>query len=178
MTTNIDLSQLARAALFSAERHRTQRRKDDPLTPYINHPLQLMAVLAHEAGVHDTVVLSGALLHDVLEDTETTEAELREHFGDEVTDLVLEMSDDKSLPKQVRKDLQVEHAPNASRRARAAKLADKICNLRDVAARAPQGWDLQRRREYFDWAKRVVDGLRGHWPVLEQLFDTAYALKP
>ena len=92
--------------------------------------------------------------------------------------IVAEVTDDKSLPKAERKRLQVEHAAAISPGAKLVKLADKICNLRDVAERPPAGWDLERRREYFDWAKRVIDGLRGAHPALESAFDAAYLRKP
>jgi guanosine-3',5'-bis(diphosphate) 3'-pyrophosphohydrolase len=82
------------------------------------------------------------------------------------------------LKKGTRKRMQVAHARNASREAKLVKLADKICNLRDVNARPPAGWDLARRREYFDWAKSVVDRLRGANPRLEAAFDRAYSRRP
>ncbi|VTU42626.1 MULTISPECIES: HD domain-containing protein [unclassified Variovorax] len=172
-----DAGKVMRAALFSAEKHRRQRRKDAQADPYINHPLALAAVLADEAGIDDGVILAAALLHDTLEDTDATEAELLELFGAEVLQVVLEMTDDKSLPKALRKQFQIDHAPHASRRAKAAKLADKICNLRDMAKSPPVGWPDERVAAYFAWAKAVVDGLRGEWPLLERLFDEAHALR-
>jgi len=166
------------AAVFAADRHRDQRRKDANATPYINHPLTLAHVLMAEGGVHDVKTIVAAILHDTLEDTKTSAEEIVERFGKSVASVVLEVTDDKTLDKQARKDLQVEHAPHLSRRAKAVKLADKICNLRDVAGSPPKGWDLARRQEYFDWAKRVVDGLRGSHPKLERAFDEAYARRP
>ncbi len=102
---------------------------------------------------------------------------MRERFGLPIAETVAEVTDDKSLPSQRRKDLQVEHAPHLSERAKLVKLADKICNLRDMDTHPPKDWDLKRRREYFDWAKRVVDGLRGIHPQLEALFDAAHAAR-
>ena len=163
---------------FAAEKHRHQRRKDRDASPYINHPIALAAVLADEAGIEDNRVLMAALLHDTLEDTDATEQELVRLFGREVADIVLEVTDDKSLPKAERKRLQVEHAPHVSRRAKLVKLADKICNLRDLAVRPPADWLVERKQAYFDWAKAVVDGLRGVHPGLEHLFDEAYRLRP
>ena len=166
------------AAVFAADRHRDQRRKDANATPYINHPLTLAHVLMAEGGVDDVETIVAAILHDTIEDTKTTRGEIAERFGEEIASVVEEVTDDKTLAKQARKDLQVEHAPRLSDRAKAVKLADKICNLRDVADSPPKGWDLARRQEYFDWAKRVVDGLRGSHPALERAFDEAYARRP
>jgi guanosine-3',5'-bis(diphosphate) 3'-pyrophosphohydrolase len=173
-----DVKLLLRALAFAAHKHREQRRKDADASPYINHPIALAACLANEGGVTETPVLVAALLHDTVEDTETTPAELNEQFGAAIGAIVAEVTDDKSLPKAVRKQLQVEHAPHLSREARLVKLADKICNLRDVADAPPPDWPLQRRQEYFDWARRVVDGLRGASATLEAAFDAAYAKRP
>ncbi|WP_291992804.1 HD domain-containing protein [Candidatus Accumulibacter sp. ACC003] len=168
------MKQLIAAIAFAADKHRQQRRKDAEKSPYINHPIALANVLANEAGIEEPVVLLAAILHDTIEDTETTEEELVRHFGRDVADVVLEVTDDKSLPKAERKRLQVKHAPSAGRHARLVKLADKICNVRDLAASPPADWSFARKQEYFAWAKAVVDGLRGTHPGLEQLFDDAY----
>jgi len=173
-----DVSQLVDALAFAAEKHRMQRRKDVEALPYINHPIALARVLCNEGGIGEFKVLSAALLHDTIEDTNTTIDELRARFGEAVANIVLEVTDDKSLDKQVRKAFQVEHAPLLSREAKLVKVADKICNLRDVASAPPADWSLQRRQEYFDWAKQVVDGLRGVHPKLEAIFDSAYAGRP
>lgn len=169
---------LIKAMTFAADKHRNQRRKDVEASPYINHPIGLADVLANQAGVEDERVLVAAILHDTIEDTETTEQELVRLFGQEVADIVLEVSDDKSLPKAERKRLQIEYASTLSRRAKLVKLADKICNLRDVASSPPATWALERRQEYFEWATAVVDGLRGVHPELERIFDEAYKLRP
>jgi GTP diphosphokinase / guanosine-3',5'-bis(diphosphate) 3'-diphosphatase len=167
-----------RAAAFAAQKHRNQRRKDVDASPYINHPLALAAVLADEGGIDDAVTLAAALLHDTVEDTETTAQELASTFGAEVASVVMEVTDDKRLPKPERKRLQVEHAATMSDRAQLVKLADKICNLRDVAGSPPADWPLERRQAYFDWAKQVVDRLRGVHPGLEAVFDAAFAAGP
>ncbi|CAJ7235100.1 metal dependent phosphohydrolase [Burkholderia pseudomallei] len=172
------MNKLVAAIAFAADKHRNQRRKDHEASPYINHPIALADVLANEAGVEDERVLLAAILHDTIEDTETTEQELVRLFGQEVADIVMEVTDDKALPKSERKRLQIEHAPHISRRAKLVKLADKICNLRDIAKSPPADWPLVRRREYFDWAKAVVDGLRGVHPGLEHIFDEAYEARP
>lgn len=169
---------LIKATAFAAYKHRNQRRKDADASPYINHPIVLADVLANEGNVEDETVLIAAILHDTIEDTETSKDELAAHFGHEVADVVEEVTDDKSLPKAERKRLQVEHAPHISERAKLVKLADKICNLRDIAASPPADWSPERKREYFDWAKAVVEGLRGVHPVLEETFDRAYEAKP
>ena len=171
------LPSILKALEFAALKHRDQRRKDE-VTPYINHPIALANVLFLEGGVHDPAVLTAALLHDTIEDTDTTAEELRAQFGPRVAGIVLEVTDDKTLDKATRKRMQVEHAPRLSRAAKLVKLADKICNLRDVADRPPAKWDLQRRQEYFEWAKRVIDQLRGAHPGLEAAFDAAYRRKP
>jgi guanosine-3',5'-bis(diphosphate) 3'-pyrophosphohydrolase len=169
---------IVRALEFAANKHRDQRRKDAQASPYINHPIALANVLVHEGQVSDPVVLSAALLHDTVEDTQTTEAELREVFGEKIAGIVLEVTDDKNLLKAERKRLQIEHAAHISREAKLVKLADKICNVRDVSDHPPAKWDLARRREYFEWAKAVVDRMRGIHPQLERRFDEAYARKP
>ena len=162
------------ALAFAAYKHRDQRRKNVAASPYINHPIALAHVLVSEGGITEIPVLCAAILHDTVEDTETTFAELERRFGGEIAGIVREVSDDKSLPKAQRKELQVEHAPHLSRGARLVKLADKICNLRDVADDPPANWPRERRVEYFKWAKRVIDGLRGTHPALEAVFDAVY----
>ena len=169
---------LLKAIAFAAEKHRHQRRKDPEASPYINHPIDLANVLEREGRVRDTTVLIAAILHDTLEDTETTPEELAREFGGEIRDLVLEVTDNKRLKKRKRKELQVKHGPHLTRRARMVKLADKICNLRDVATNPPARWPLKRQIEYFDWAKAVIDNLRGTHPRLETLFDEVYARRP
>ena len=123
----------------------------------------------------DLAVLSAAVLHDTLEDTETTPAELEERFGPEVRALVEEMTDDKSLPKLERKRLQVEHAPGVSDKAKLIKLADKIANVRDVCTTPPSDWNLERRREYLEWTQAVLAGCRGVNPGLETCYDESVA---
>ncbi len=170
--------ELLEAIQFAAERHRTQRRKDVEASPYVNHPIALAHLLATAGEVTDLAVLKAAVLHDTLEDTETSESELRERFGDEVADLVLEVTDNKSLPKARRKELQVEHAAVVSRGAALVKIADKVCNLRDLATSPPPDWPVERRQEYFDWARRVVERLPVSNAGLEQAFEEAYRRRP
>jgi guanosine-3',5'-bis(diphosphate) 3'-pyrophosphohydrolase len=162
---------LIRAVAFAADKHRNQRRKDAEASPYINHPIALADLLANEGDITDSAVLCAALLHDTIEDTETTTAELEAVFGPEITGIVLEVTDDKSLPKDERKRLQIEHASNASLKARLVKLADKICNLRDLQTSPPADWSPERKHAYFVWASQVVAGLRGTHMGLEAVFD-------
>ncbi|HTS20588.1 MAG TPA: HD domain-containing protein [Casimicrobiaceae bacterium] len=169
---------LVDALAFAAYKHRRQRRKDPEASPYINHPIALAHALCDEAGITSAGILAAAVLHDTIEDTETTYEELRGRFGKAVAEVVREVSDDKSLPKAERKRLQIEHAARLSRRARLVKLADKTCNLRDIASSPPHDWSLARKREYFDWAKAVVDRIRGTNRKLERAFDEAYAARP
>jgi GTP diphosphokinase / guanosine-3',5'-bis(diphosphate) 3'-diphosphatase len=173
-----DIGLVIRAIEFAAQKHRMQRRKDSDASPYINHPITLIHVLCIDGDVTDPVILAAAALHDTIEDTETTEGELRRTFGEEIARLVIEMTDDKNLPKAERKRLQIVHAHTMSREGALIKLADKISNLRDVAANPTSNWNLQRRIEYFDWAKAVVDGLPPVSSKLRALFDAAFAEKP
>lgn len=170
-----DIGLILKALAFAAHKHRDQRRKDLIASPYINHPIALANVLCNEGGITDENVLCTALLHDTVEDTETTPEELTELFGKAISGLVMELTDDKALPKAERKRLQIEHAAHASHQAKLVKLADKICNLRDIATSPPEGWDLARKREYFEWSKRVVDQIRGTNANLEGIFDSIYA---
>jgi guanosine-3',5'-bis(diphosphate) 3'-pyrophosphohydrolase len=164
------LSLLFKALAFSAEKHTKQRRKDIDKTPYINHPISLANILA-QRWVIDENVLCAAILHDTIEDTETTVEELQEHFGEKITSIVLEVTDDKSLEKSVRKQKQVEHAASISHEAKLVKLADKIANITDIINTPPVDWSSDRKKEYFDWAKAVVDNLRGAHQGLEKDFD-------
>ena len=171
-------SQLFEALAFAAHKHRKQRRKDVEASPYINHPIALARTLTVEGGIVDTKTLIAAVLHDTVEDTDTTFEEIQAMFGAKVADTVREVTDDTRLDKAERKRLQIEHAAGISPGAKLVKLADKICNLRDVADRPPAQWDLKRRQEYFEWAKQVIDRLRGAHPRLEAVFDAAYRRKP
>ena len=168
-----EIRKVFQALSFAARKHRDQRRKDEDASPYINHPIALADLLVSEGGVADPVVLCAAILHDTIEDTETTYEELDGIFGREIADVVQEVTDDKSLKPAVRKQLQIDHAPHASPRAKLVKLADKTCNLRDLAKTLPPEWSSQRRQEYFDWATKVVAGLRGTNATLEAAFDAA-----
>jgi guanosine-3',5'-bis(diphosphate) 3'-pyrophosphohydrolase len=170
-----ECSLLLRAASFAADRHRDQRRKGTEEMPYVNHPFAVARVLCDEGGVTDAEVLAAALLHDTVEDTATTLDDLSRAFGQRIARIVSEVTDDKRLTKMERKRLQVDHASQVSPEAQQLKIADKLCNLRDVLASPPADWPLFRKHQYFEWAKEVVDQVRGANPRLEQQFDAAYA---
>ncbi|XP_054926863.2 guanosine-3',5'-bis(diphosphate) 3'-pyrophosphohydrolase MESH1 isoform X1 [Dermacentor andersoni] len=167
--------QIAKALIetvnFAAVKHRKQRRKDEDATPYINHPIGVARILTHEANVYDIPTLQAAILHDTVEDTDTTFEEIERNFGSKVRSIVEEVTDDKSLPKQVRKQLQIEHASGCSREAKLVKLADKLYNLRDLQRCTPVGWSRSRVQEYFGWAEKVVHGLRGTNKPMEDALD-------
>ncbi len=167
-----DISLLLTAVQFSAEKHKTQRRKGAEGSPYVNHPIAVAETLWIVGGVRDISVIVAAILHDTVEDTETTLAEIEENFGPVVRSLVQEVTDDKSLPKPDRKRLQIEHAPHLSKGAQQIKLADKISNINDVAFAPPAHWDHKRRVDYLTWADAVVAGFRGCNVKLENTFDT------
>lgn len=169
---------ILKAASFAAEKHRHQRRKDADASPYINHPLAVARLLANEGGIADPVIICAALLHDCIEDTDTTFDELVTHFGIDVARIVAELTDDKSLTKEARKRAQVEAIAMKSEAAKLVKIADKTCNLRDIHSSPPARWTLKRKQQYFDWAAQVVAGARGLNPALERAFDAAMQNRP
>jgi (p)ppGpp synthase/HD superfamily hydrolase len=166
---------LARAFRFAAAQHAAQRRKGAAAEPYVNHLAEVADLVARATGGADPNLVAAALLHDTVEDTGTTRAELEALFGADVAALVAEATDDKSLPKAERKRLQVVHAPSRSPRAKLLKIADKASNLRALAASPPAAWSVERRQAYVAWARSVVAGLRGGNPWLERRFDEAAA---
>ena len=176
--TEQELKLLLKALSFAAHKHKDQRRKDADASPYINHPISLADILCNEGHVTDIEVICAALLHDTIEDTQTTPEELDAEFGQSIRAIVMEVTDDTSIPRSERKRLQIEHAAHISDKAKLVKLADKISNLRDVAHNPPPDWSLDRRQQYFDWAKEVIDRLRGVHPGLEGVFDEAYGKRP
>ena len=148
---------ILKAAHFAAHKHRDQRRKDKEVSPYINHPISVAKIISEIGNVEDPEVLAAALLHDTLEDTETTHKELVENFGARVCHLVQEVTDDKDLDKPIRKQLQIEHAKEISEGAALIKLGDKISNVTDITKTPPTNWDNMRRLEYFEWAEKVIN---------------------
>lgn len=166
-----NIKTLTRAISFAAKKHKTQKRKGADGEPYINHPLEVLNLLANIGNVEDYDIFIAAVLHDTIEDTETTKEEITELFGENVCQMVLELTDDKSLPKAERKQLQIEHAPRISVGAKQIKLCDKISNIRDITENPPHDWSRERRIEYVGWGEKVVAGLRGVNKNLEKCFD-------
>lgn len=166
-----NLAKLIEAAYFSAKKHREQKRKGNDASPYINHPLEVANLIASVGKVEDVDILIGAILHDTVEDAGVTKEEITELFGATVCGYVLEVTDDKSLPKDKRKQLQIEHAPHLSTGAKLIKLCDKISNIRDVTENPPDDWTMERRLQYVEWGGKVVEGLRGVNENLEKHFD-------
>lgn len=154
-----DIHRVLDAVSFAAEKHRFQKRKNPTQTPYIIHPIGVAYTLLTLGKVRDPDILMGALLHDTVEDTETSFKEIEEKFGSRVTGFVKEVTDDKSLSKRERKQLQIDHAPDKSAGAAQIKLSDKLYNLTDLINSPPDDWEEERVDEYFGWAKKVVDHL-------------------
>jgi len=167
----MDLALVLHALEFAAGKHRDQRRKDRPGSPYINHLITVLSVLVRVGAVSDSIVLAAAALHDTLEDTATTGEELERAFGAEIRQIVEEVTDDKQLPKAMRKWLQTERAPARSVRAKLIILADKISNARDITRHPPSSWSAERRCEYLEWTEQVVAGCRGVNSALERYYD-------
>jgi guanosine-3',5'-bis(diphosphate) 3'-pyrophosphohydrolase len=166
---------LMKAFLFSARKHRRQRRKDWEFSPYINHPIEVAELLWRVGGVRRVDVLLAAILHDTVEDTSTSPQEIEDVFGSGVCGIVMEVTDDKNLPKDMRKALQIEHAPHLSEGAKLVKLGDKICNVVDLYRSPPITWTRGRRKEYLDWSEKVVNGLKGVNQTLEEYYVFVHA---
>lgn len=161
-----------RAVRFAVRKHKGQLRGDGK-TPYIAHPLKVAHILRQHANVNDPHVLAAAVLHDTLEDTDTSYDELRSLFGAEVADVVLEVTNDNTLPKPQQKQAQIDKAPTLSARASQVKIADKIANLADII-QAPPAWSPERKRAYYEHARAVVDNMREPHPLLRELFEMVY----
>jgi len=160
-----------KAAQFAALKHRDQRRKDVKSSPYIIHPISVALAIAEIGGIEEQEILAAALLHDTLEDTDTSVSELDEIFGETVRKYVEEVTDDKSLPKEERKQKQIEHAATLSRGATLIKLGDKISNVSDVTHSPPTSWDTERRKQYLDWAEAVINNCTKVNTILEDHFS-------
>ncbi len=170
-----DVSLILKAFKFAAGKHRDQRRKDERASPYINHLITVAETLWIIGGIREVTTLVAGILHDIIEDTDTSLEELEREFGPEIGGIVSELTDDKELPQLVRKRLQIEHSATLSSHARHVKIADKISNLDDIIHSPPARWPLERREEYVIWAGKVIDGLRGSNEALEQSFDRLFA---
>lgn len=164
------LRRITAAFDYAAQAHAGQTRKGHAQEPYVNHVADVAHRVARSPNASEAAVIA-ALLHDVVEDTPRTLAEIESAFGAEVAGLVAEVTDDTSLPKDERRRLQVEHAAAASPDAKRVKLADKASNVAALADSPPKLWDGARKRAYLDWARAVVDRMRGADPALEVAFD-------
>jgi (p)ppGpp synthase/HD superfamily hydrolase len=167
------IAKVLAAAQTAASWHAKQLRKGSASEPYINHLLEVAALVNEATRGEDIGLVVAALLHDAVEDQGITRETIAEKFGEDVAGLVMEVTDDKSLPKAVRKRLQIENALKKSRRAKILKLADKISNVTAIGRDPPADWPVERQEEYVQWGRDVVAGLRGASPELEQLFDQA-----
>jgi (p)ppGpp synthase/HD superfamily hydrolase len=168
-----ETAQLLRALDFAARKHRDQRRKGNHQAPYINHPIEVARLVATVGECDDIAVLQAAILHDTIEDTDATPEEIEREFGADVRDLVLEMTDDMSLPSPQRKLKQIDRAGSLSARAKLIKIADKIANVGDIARHPPDDWTTERREKYFNWTEQVVARVRGTNAALEASYDEA-----
>jgi guanosine-3',5'-bis(diphosphate) 3'-pyrophosphohydrolase len=166
-----DLKLIFEALLFTAEKHKDQRRKGDGAAPYINHPIAVAYYLTRYCDVVDAEVVIAAVLHDTLEDTDATPQEIEKRFGPEVLRLVKEVTDDKNLPRDVRRNLQVKTVGERSSGAKLIRLADKISNVTDLTKTPPPGWDEKTRIDYLDWTEKVIRRIKGVNSCLEQLYD-------
>jgi GTP diphosphokinase / guanosine-3',5'-bis(diphosphate) 3'-diphosphatase len=169
-----DIHAVLEAAHFAARKHASQRRKGSAGEPYVDHLLEVAELVSGAIAEPDVPLIIAALLHDTIEDVGLTREDIVERYGSDVADLVGEVTDDKSLPKAERKRLQIVNAPKKSVRAQVIKLADKISNLRSLLADPPPDWDYERRKQYFEWAKKVVDGLSQPNPILYAEFMKTY----
>jgi guanosine-3',5'-bis(diphosphate) 3'-pyrophosphohydrolase len=164
----MEYNRMIKAVVYAAEKHKYQRRKGFNQVPYINHPLKVSKLL-NDCGEIDDDLLIAALLHDIIEDTDATVDDICNEFGKPVCDLVIEVTDDKDLPYAIRKELQVKNAPHHSESAKKLKIADKICNIRDIIA-YPLDWSTERKLTYLEWSQQVVKGCVGVNAELEKIF--------
>lgn len=171
----LTLKHLLFAYKFSATKHSKQRRKGAGDIPYINHPVDVANMLAQTGGTGDLVLLIAAVLHDVLEDTVTSEHEIEYTFGRDVLMVVQEVSDNMNLSKQVRKAMQIEKSASLSDRAKLIKIADKVCNIADML-QTRFLWTRFQKIEYIRWSIKVVENCRGINPQLDTEFDKVVGL--
>ena len=147
-----------RAERFAREKHEGQFRKGIAKEPYVVHLEEVAAYVSSWGGTQDAI--AGAWLHDTIEDCPPTNfEEIASHFGKKIASIVVELTDDKSLPKQKRKDLQIANASKKSPEASIIKLADKTSNVGSLAISPPDNWALDRRLGYITWAQSVVGKL-------------------
>lgn len=166
-----DLALVARAADFAARQHAGQRRKGASKEPYINHLAEVAMLLAEATDGRNAALVAAGWLHDTVEDTGASREDIETLFGADVAALVLEVTDDKRLPKAERKRLQIVNAPDKSAGAKQLKMADKISNLRSLMLSPPDHWERERLLDYVEWSSKVADGCRGVNDMLDRLFD-------
>lgn len=170
------MKKLIQMLSYASEKHKNQRRQGVNKTPFINHPIEVCRILSEVGGVTDEDILCSCLGHDLIEDANVTFEDLEMLFGIRVANMVQECSDDKSLPKQERKRLQIIHTKTISDDAKLIKLADKIANMQSVL-NDPPNWPLERKIKSFDWSYEVVGWIQGLNPALEEMFADVYAQK-
>ena len=156
--TQSDMASVFKAADFAASHHAGQFRLGGQV-PYINHPLNVCKILADEGGVEAPSILSSALLHDILEDTDVTEEFLAKVFGQEICSIVVELTNDLSLSKLGRKEEQIRRAATYSQSAAIVRAGDQISNLRSVISSPPPNWSPGRCSAYIQWMKRVASAM-------------------
>jgi len=166
-----DLELIFEALLFAAEKHKDQRRKGADASPYINHPIAVAFYLTKYTDVLDVHVMVAAILHDTLEDTKTTTQEIEDKFGPEVLRLVQEVTDDKALPREVRRNQQIKTVDKRSPGAKLIRLADKVSNITDLLRAPPSNWDEKTKIDYLDWTEQVIRRIKGTNACLEQLYE-------
>ncbi len=162
------------AVNFACQKHVSQRRKNPRSDPYINHPVEVMYILS-ECGVTDAATLCAAVLHDTIEDTDTTKEEVISLFGQEVYDIVMDCSDDKSLGKIDRKREQIRHAAHVSPKAKLVKLADKYSNISGLLTDPPAKWSQETIIGYVRWGFLVCENLYGENETLNQRMKDLFA---
>jgi guanosine-3',5'-bis(diphosphate) 3'-pyrophosphohydrolase len=167
---------VSEAADFAARRHSGQQRKGRGSEPYVNHLAEVANLLSIAADGTDAELVAAGWLHDTIEDTATTREELAQEFGERVTALVVEVTDDMTLPKQERRQKQIVDAPRKSPGAKLIKIADKISNIRARILPQPSQEERDDLIDYVGWAEKVVAGCRGVNAVLDRMFDETVTL--
>lgn len=166
----INLEFIFTALEFAAVKHQFQKRKGAAGIPYVNHLIEVAALLTRQIDNPSADLLTAAILHDVIEDTDAKKEDIQKKFGKKVLDIVLEVTDDMRLPSSERKALQIKHAKDLSYEARCIKIADKTCNIRDILFTRIK-WSRKRKIKYIQWAIHVVNQIRDTHSGLVAEFD-------
>ncbi len=173
MPEGIDTKNIFKALAFAAEKHRSQHRKGWQHVPYINHPIEVARLITDIGEVTNNGCIQAAFLHDILEDTDTTENEIEHLFGKNVLNLIMELTDDKSLPSDKQKELQLITASALSPLAKTIRIADKIANITDMMT-YPIWWSKRKKTNYLSWANEVVKACADANPKLAAHFFKLY----